>query len=239
MRWGRLVIYGLTTTGFALGGTLAYANYDPGFKEKVNSYVPGFSSLADFAADKWVDLMDYVNPKQSSNVGLKEEKNKVKIGPGFQSKRETANLEDAEPIAVQPQRKEKEKVGVTQEKTVPAVPEKQESGSVTTEVSCKEPRQRVGGKGSVTSPPSEPQTTDKSETVVESKKPTPEDPKKPAVEEPKGQEVVVGGSQDVNEPEEKEPPVEVRASDEPKETVKEKEVKTSYPESSHFLKAFL
>ena len=239
VRWGRLAMYGLTTTGLALGGTLAYANYDPGFKDKVNSYVPGFASLADFSADKWVALMDSVNPKQSPNVGLKGEKDKVKMGP-IKVKREATAPEDAEPVAVQPQRKEKEKLVVTQDKTVPTVPEKQESSfkeTVTTEVSRKEQQQHGGGEGSVPSPPLELQTADTSERVAESKKPSPEDPKKLAVEEPK--KPVEGGTKNVNEPEEREPGLEVRASDQPRESVEEKEVRTSYPGFFHFLEAFL
>lgn len=84
VRWGRLLGYGLTTAGLTLGATLVYANYDPIFKNTVNIYVPGFTSLADSAADKWVDLVDYINPKQSPSVGLKGEREKVKVGPIFE-----------------------------------------------------------------------------------------------------------------------------------------------------------
>ena len=66
-----------------MGATLTYANYDPAFKNKTDTYVPGFAALADFTADKWVALTDFINPK--TNVGLKGEKERVRIGPVFGS----------------------------------------------------------------------------------------------------------------------------------------------------------
>ena len=97
----RIVVYGLTTTGLAVGAALAYANYDPGFKEDVNTYVPGFSALADFAADRWVDLVDFVNPKQNTSVGLKTEKERVKMFESLKPKGDPVSQTEAEETAKQ------------------------------------------------------------------------------------------------------------------------------------------
>lgn len=98
----RIIVYGLTTTGLALGATLAYANYDPGFKEDVNKYVPGFAALADFAADRWVDLVDFVNPKQNASVGLKTEKERVKMFESIKPKEDPVKKIEDEETAKQP-----------------------------------------------------------------------------------------------------------------------------------------
>ena len=57
------VVLGVATTGLAVGGILAYANYNPVFRNQVNERVPGFSSWADKTADLWVEVTDYLTPK--------------------------------------------------------------------------------------------------------------------------------------------------------------------------------
>ena len=86
-----------------MGATLAYANYDPQFKEDVDMYVPGFAALADFAADKWVNLVDYVNPKQNASVGLKTEKEKVKMFESLKPKGDPAVKTKVGGVAKQPE----------------------------------------------------------------------------------------------------------------------------------------
>ena len=69
----KVLVYGLSTTGLVVGGSLTYANYDPSFRYKVEEYIPGFASLADFAADKWVDMVDTIKPRSTDKVGLKKD----------------------------------------------------------------------------------------------------------------------------------------------------------------------
>ena len=45
-----------------MGGALAYANYDPVFKNQVDEYIPGFAKLADTAADLFVERVKPVRP---------------------------------------------------------------------------------------------------------------------------------------------------------------------------------
>ena len=54
-RVGRFAVYTLTTSGLVVGGALAYASYDPVFKNKVDEMVPGFAQWADTVADLFVD----------------------------------------------------------------------------------------------------------------------------------------------------------------------------------------
>ena len=54
-RLGRLTLYTLTASGLVAGGALAYANYDPVFKNQVDELVPGFARWADTAADLFVE----------------------------------------------------------------------------------------------------------------------------------------------------------------------------------------
>lgn len=61
----RLII-GLAVTGAAAGGVLAYSNYNPVFKNQVDDRLPGFGMMSDKAADMWVDVTDYFNPKPPS-----------------------------------------------------------------------------------------------------------------------------------------------------------------------------
>ena len=56
----------MTTTGLVVGGAVAYANYDPVFKNQVDKVVPGFAQLADRAADLFVDR---VRPTPHPHVG--------------------------------------------------------------------------------------------------------------------------------------------------------------------------
>ena len=230
VRWARLAVYGLTTTGLALGGTLAYANYDPIFKKSADSYVPGFSALADFVADKWVDFTDYVNPKQSPNVGLKGERPKPKreIDP-VAPKEETVKTKISEQTTPHSQVKRRDKAVVEQKGTSPVVePDKikvvsdnQESSSketVPTEKGRKKQQQQPAAK--VSSAPQEPQTVDKSEKAMETKE-KPVEAKQLEKREGKTKEGVVGepGAKKTTKS-----PLGVVASEEPKEGVKEKEV---------------
>lgn len=59
----RKLVLSLAVTGAAAGGVLAYSNYDPVFKNQMNEKVPGFRAWSDKAADIWVDMTDYFNPK--------------------------------------------------------------------------------------------------------------------------------------------------------------------------------
>ena len=224
--WVRLTVYGLTTTSLALGGTLAYANYDPMFKESVDSYVPGFSALTDFAADKWVDLIDYVNPKQSPNVGLKGERPKAKeeidlVGP----KKETAKTKISEHTAPHSQVKRRDEAVVELKGTPPvverdqikAVSEGQEPSSKGTVPTDKGHKKQPTAK--VSSGAQEPQTVDKSEKVVETKEKLVE-AKQPETREGKTKDITgePGAKKTI------ESPLGVAASEEPKAEVKEKEV---------------
>ena len=65
----RLLLYGTAATGIAIAGTLVYANYNPAFRSKVDAYVPGFAATSDFAADRYVDLVDYVSSKRNPGSG--------------------------------------------------------------------------------------------------------------------------------------------------------------------------
>ena len=67
----RVLVYGLGAGSLVVGGSLAYANYDPAFRNQVSDYVPAFGTASDYVADKWVELVDAVRPQSSSgNVGL-------------------------------------------------------------------------------------------------------------------------------------------------------------------------
>lgn len=66
-------MYGVTTAGVVVGSSLVYANYNPSFRYKVDEYIPRFASLADRAADKWIEVVDRIKPKQSDKVSLKKE----------------------------------------------------------------------------------------------------------------------------------------------------------------------
>ena len=52
-----------------MGGVLAYANYDPVFKNQVDEYIPGFARLADTAADLFIDRVKPVHPSPSGVTG--------------------------------------------------------------------------------------------------------------------------------------------------------------------------
>lgn len=69
----RVFVYGVTTAGVVVGGSLIYANYNPSFRYKVGKYIPVFAGLADHAADKWVEVVDKIKRKPSDNVGLKKD----------------------------------------------------------------------------------------------------------------------------------------------------------------------
>ena len=49
----RLLIYGAVGTTVTGGGIIAYANYDPDFKQTVDTYIPGFASFSDLDAKLW------------------------------------------------------------------------------------------------------------------------------------------------------------------------------------------
>ena len=49
----RLLIYGAVGTTVTGGGIIAYANYDPDFKQTVDTYIPGFASFSDLDAILW------------------------------------------------------------------------------------------------------------------------------------------------------------------------------------------
>lgn len=68
----KALVYGMST-GLVIGGSLVYANYNPSFRNKADKYVPGFARLADFAADRWVDISDTVKPTSVDRVGLKKD----------------------------------------------------------------------------------------------------------------------------------------------------------------------
>lgn len=59
----------MAISGTAAGGVLAYGNYNPVFRNRVDQIVPGFGALSDKAADVWVNVTDYFNPKP---VGTKK-----------------------------------------------------------------------------------------------------------------------------------------------------------------------
>lgn len=69
----RALVYGVSTAGLVIGGSLVYANNNPSFRNKADEYVPGFARLADFAADKWVHVSDTVKPTSVDKVGLKKD----------------------------------------------------------------------------------------------------------------------------------------------------------------------
>lgn len=66
----KLLLYGVAGAGVGTAVTVAYANYDPIFKNRVNEYIPVFGQLSDSVADKWVSLSDSRRQKGSSDVGL-------------------------------------------------------------------------------------------------------------------------------------------------------------------------
>ena len=68
----KALLYGMST-GLVIGGSLVYASYNPSFHNKADKYVPGFARLADFTADRWMDLSDTVKPTSVDRVGLKKD----------------------------------------------------------------------------------------------------------------------------------------------------------------------
>ena len=69
----KFLLYGVSTTGLVVGGSLVYGNYDPSFRYKVDGYIPGFAGVVDLAADKWVELVDKIKPRSSDKVGLNKD----------------------------------------------------------------------------------------------------------------------------------------------------------------------
>lgn len=67
------ILAGLTVTGLAAGGALAYANYNPVFKNQVNERIPGFALWTDKAADVWVEVTDYFSSKPSPKPKSKDD----------------------------------------------------------------------------------------------------------------------------------------------------------------------
>jgi hypothetical protein len=67
--------------GSAVGGTLAYANYDHQFKRTVDSYVPGFGSMADRSAVLWHKGMELVDSgwQKLKAVAMPEKSDKIGI----------------------------------------------------------------------------------------------------------------------------------------------------------------
>lgn len=75
----KVLLYGVTGTGICAAATVAYANYDPVFKNRVSEYVPGFGRLSDSVADKWLSISGSDRQKGSSNVGLGSKKQEVSL----------------------------------------------------------------------------------------------------------------------------------------------------------------
>ena len=69
----RALVYGMSTAGLVVGGSLVYASYNPSFRNKANEYVPGFARLADFAAGIWVGVSDAIKQKTAGKVGMKKD----------------------------------------------------------------------------------------------------------------------------------------------------------------------
>lgn len=86
----RLII-GLTITGGFGGGLLAYGNYNPVFKNQMNEIIPGFSAWVDKAADLWVDVIDYFNPKSPGSVNKSKSGNDNLV---FEYNKAKARLEE-------------------------------------------------------------------------------------------------------------------------------------------------
>ena len=69
----------VVASGVVTIGVLSYANYNPVFKNRVNETIPGFSALVDEAADVYVSIKDYFNPKPlQKKVDLVREYNEGK-----------------------------------------------------------------------------------------------------------------------------------------------------------------
>lgn len=77
------------TSVTAIGGTIAYANYDPQFKLTVDSYLPGFSTVTErsavlwckgeeLAGESWKIVKKVVLPERSEKVGLQVNNESVK-----------------------------------------------------------------------------------------------------------------------------------------------------------------
>lgn len=66
------MIIGLVVGGASIGGTLAYGNYNPAFRNQVDERLPGFASWTDKAADIWVDITDYFHPNPQEGQGTNE-----------------------------------------------------------------------------------------------------------------------------------------------------------------------
>ena len=85
-------MYGVSTAGLMIGGSLVYANYNPSFRYKIDKYIPGFAGLADFAADKWVDIIDTIKPNSTEKVGLKKDLGSISAKPS-ETKKHTPSVE--------------------------------------------------------------------------------------------------------------------------------------------------
>ena len=101
----RVLIYGVTLTSAAVGGTVAYSNYDPDFRKTVETYIPGFDSFANastnvwhkgvqFAGEGWQKVKEFVMPERSSGVGIQlGNKDERKVEVKFEDQTSSINVQ--------------------------------------------------------------------------------------------------------------------------------------------------
>ncbi len=82
-----------------IGGSLVYANYNPSFRNKADMYVPGFARIADFAADRLVDISGTVKLSSTDRVELKNDLGSQSSNHKNNTKKRTPSVVDEKPQA--------------------------------------------------------------------------------------------------------------------------------------------
>ncbi len=72
----KLLLYMLTGAGVTAAGSIAYSSYDPGFKNTVNEYLPGFSSVTDSVAGQWKSIIGSTQNSKKVELVYKAERSK-------------------------------------------------------------------------------------------------------------------------------------------------------------------
>ena len=153
----RIITYVTAGSIVVVGGGLAYANYDPVFKLKIDQYMPGFAKLADSAADSYVTLVD--------SVGLgkkKSQEEEMRPGLGQEGRRRSFRPHPA----IGERKKEKGKEEVSTPRTAEeetTKPHEQPPPPVKKEAPLT-PLSESSGGGTVTQEREEEEETDKSLT---------------------------------------------------------------------------
>lgn len=72
----KLLLYMLTGVGATAAGSIVYSSYDPRFKNIVNEYLPGFSSVTDSVTGQWKSIIGSTQNSKKVELVYKAERSK-------------------------------------------------------------------------------------------------------------------------------------------------------------------